>query len=227
MTHFKIELITEIGTFKFEQHFNSEADHYQAMLLFQSNNWEQLGETSYRVHTRWPDEMVTSTTFSGINASAHLAEYMEPDGEFEEEPQEPEEPRSEASLLAQVCTIYTRVSGLMDNLSDNEVYTTVLAASEEYFDRPVEDWERAIVRKALEFIGYNFKGLGDLPHGTFVYVPSLEGEDTLTWEEVMVWKEQGGLYLSSHGERVDADPESQDFIESTGYNRRAYSSLVG
>jgi predicted enzyme related to lactoylglutathione lyase len=73
----KIELNTEIGTFKFENHFNSAADFYQALLNFESNNWEMLGETSYNVFTKFEDGETTQTLIEGINASAHLAGFMD------------------------------------------------------------------------------------------------------------------------------------------------------
>lgn len=75
----KIELITSIGTFKFEKHHCSEADFYQAMLNFESNNWEMLGETSYKVYEQYEDGDIQTITHEGINASCNLSAHFDED----------------------------------------------------------------------------------------------------------------------------------------------------
>lgn len=74
-----IELVSPLGTFTFAEHFNSEADAYQAMTLFEGNNWKMLGEYHYVVNFAWSDETTTSDTIKGINASAELACYFDED----------------------------------------------------------------------------------------------------------------------------------------------------
>jgi len=70
----EITLNTEKGAFKFAPHFNAEdCNPYEAMKLFESNNWEMLGETSYTVSI----EDGEPTTFKGINASCYLACFIE------------------------------------------------------------------------------------------------------------------------------------------------------
>lgn len=76
-TPIKIELKTEIGNFKFEEHFNSTADFYQAMCLFESNNWRKLGEVSYKLFLKFTDGTITETVYDGVNGSCYLAETME------------------------------------------------------------------------------------------------------------------------------------------------------
>lgn len=74
----KIDLHTELkGDFKFEKHFNSTADFYQALQNFESNNWELLGETSYTVHLKFADDAVSQEKVEGMNASAYLAAYFD------------------------------------------------------------------------------------------------------------------------------------------------------
>lgn len=77
MTTIQIDLVTEIGTFKFAEHFDSTANPYQAMCCFESNNWEKLGETSYIVYQTDEDEKVWLTNFNGMNASANLSAFVE------------------------------------------------------------------------------------------------------------------------------------------------------
>jgi len=78
MKNVKLILTTEkLGNFNFENHHNSTSDFYQAMCLFESNNWEMLGETTYTLFTKWDDGTTTETKFDGMNASANLAEYLE------------------------------------------------------------------------------------------------------------------------------------------------------
>ncbi len=74
-----IELHTEnFGSFTFTKHFNApDVNPYEAMICFESNNWEKLGETEYVVTLLFEDDTNTTTTFKGINASAYLAEFME------------------------------------------------------------------------------------------------------------------------------------------------------
>ena len=73
----RIDLVTEKGTFKFEAHHGSTADFIQALWLFEANNWEMLGDTSYVAYTKFEDGDVTKTEFSGINGSANLSEFIE------------------------------------------------------------------------------------------------------------------------------------------------------
>lgn len=73
-----IDLQTEIGTFTFTKHFNSpNTNAYDGMVCFESNNWEQLGDTAYHVVLLWEDDTNSTETFTGINASANLAEFVE------------------------------------------------------------------------------------------------------------------------------------------------------
>ena len=73
----KIELITSTTVFDFAHHSSSSADPYQAMLMFEANNWKQLGECSYVVYLRHEDGGLGFSEFKGINGSAHLAEFMD------------------------------------------------------------------------------------------------------------------------------------------------------
>jgi hypothetical protein len=80
MEHFKIELITKIGTFKFENHFNSTADFYQAMLNFECNNYQMFNaEIKYKLFSKNGNGDIFETIFEGYNASCFLA------GEFDED----------------------------------------------------------------------------------------------------------------------------------------------
>lgn len=72
----KIELVSEIGTFKFEEHFNSTANPYQALCMFESCNWEMLGETHYIVYNKFDDGKIHPTKISGMNASADLYGFV-------------------------------------------------------------------------------------------------------------------------------------------------------
>ena len=74
-----IELVTEnLGTFTFTNHFNAPTvSAYDAMVSFESNNWEKLGETKYVVTLLWEDDTNTTQTYEGINASCHLSELIE------------------------------------------------------------------------------------------------------------------------------------------------------
>jgi hypothetical protein len=78
-TPIKIELVTELGTFIFEKHHCSTADFYQAMNNFEANNWEKLGDTSYILHLKFDDGVITQTHFKGMNNTADLAFYMDPE----------------------------------------------------------------------------------------------------------------------------------------------------
>lgn len=73
----KIELVTELGKFEFKNHFNSNANPYEAMCNFESNNWKMLGESYYIVYNIFEDGTETTTNFKGINNSANLAGYIE------------------------------------------------------------------------------------------------------------------------------------------------------
>ena len=76
----QINLIAENGTsFKFANHWNAQADFYQALVLFESNNYSILGATTYEVITKFDDGQETTTKVDGINASAHLAAYFDED----------------------------------------------------------------------------------------------------------------------------------------------------
>jgi hypothetical protein len=74
-----IELHTEnFGSFTFTKHFNApNVNPYEAMVCFESNNWERLGRTYYVVTLLWEDDTNTTMKVDGINAPAHLAEFME------------------------------------------------------------------------------------------------------------------------------------------------------
>lgn len=71
----QVDLITEIGTFKFKEHFNSTADFIEAMWLFDSNNYEQLGTMTYKLYVDHGDKII-ETNFKGINASANLSCFI-------------------------------------------------------------------------------------------------------------------------------------------------------
>lgn len=74
-----IELLTEnLGTFTFTKHFNAkDTEAYDAMVCFESNNWEKLGETKYVVTLLWEDDTNSQEFFKGMNASANLSEFIE------------------------------------------------------------------------------------------------------------------------------------------------------
>ncbi len=73
----QINLIAENGvTFKFANHWNADADFYQSLVLFESNNYSILGTTSYEVITKFEDGIQTKTKVDGMNASAHLAAFF-------------------------------------------------------------------------------------------------------------------------------------------------------
>ncbi len=73
----KIVLNTVLGPFTFQNHFNSNSDAYNAMCLFESNNWGVLGETTYDAYFEYLDGVIQPTHFDGMNASANLAETLE------------------------------------------------------------------------------------------------------------------------------------------------------
>lgn len=72
----KFELVTAIGTFEFKKHFNSDADPYEAMKNFESNNWKMLVDNEngieYRVTFKYEDGDIQTTEFTGMNAGANL-----------------------------------------------------------------------------------------------------------------------------------------------------------
>ena len=73
----QINLIAENGTtFKFANHWNAKADFYEALVLFESNNYSILGATTYEVITKFEDGVQTTTKVNGMNASAHLAAFF-------------------------------------------------------------------------------------------------------------------------------------------------------
>ena len=75
-----LELVTELGTFTFTNHHNSEANLYQAMLNFESNNWEMLGDYYYTATLRFEDDTNTTEIYKGINASCEVSDLF--DSEF-------------------------------------------------------------------------------------------------------------------------------------------------
>ena len=74
-----IELVTEKGNFTFTQHHASSADMYQAMLNFEANNWEILGDYYYMVTVLFEDDTNQTITLKGINASSDLACWFDED----------------------------------------------------------------------------------------------------------------------------------------------------
>ena len=73
----KIELITEIGEFIFQNHHNHNINFYNSMTLFEANNWATLGETHYRAFLEYSDGNTGQEVFRGINASAYLAAFID------------------------------------------------------------------------------------------------------------------------------------------------------
>ncbi len=85
----QLDLVTEKrGIFKFKPHHNSPVNFYEAMVLFESCNFESLGATAYVLHLEFADGGKTTQTYgscladapstlSNINASAYLAQTME------------------------------------------------------------------------------------------------------------------------------------------------------
>lgn len=70
---FKIEIVCDLATFKFENHFNSNTDFYQALCLFEANNYNLLGGSYYRVF----EANGEVTDIKGINQSAILASLFD------------------------------------------------------------------------------------------------------------------------------------------------------
>lgn len=80
----KIELVSQLGTFTFQDKHNNGDDFYNALCVFEQNNWEMLGEVYYLVHETFEDvvnggQMTNQTKIDGINASAELACYFDED----------------------------------------------------------------------------------------------------------------------------------------------------
>ena len=71
----KIELVTNLGTFKFQDNHNSTADAYQAMCHFEHNNWKMFSEIKYVV-TSEIGESEVENSFSGMNAGAELSAFL-------------------------------------------------------------------------------------------------------------------------------------------------------
>ena len=69
----ELQIISKLGTFKFKKQYETPAQMYKALCDFESDNWEMLGDVSYKVFKLWSDGEKTHDTYSGMNASAHLA----------------------------------------------------------------------------------------------------------------------------------------------------------
>ena len=68
----------KIGALEFKPHFeNKDLDFVSSMWCFVGNNWELLGDFNFSIVLSWDDGTESEETFSGINASANLAGFIE------------------------------------------------------------------------------------------------------------------------------------------------------
>ena len=94
----KFWMHTEKGSFAFARHHWSTCDPYDAMLNFRVNNSDSLGGGmfNYEVELSWKDGVKSIDSFDGMNAGAHLAEYLSDCYPFVIEQNEKEEAEAEA-----------------------------------------------------------------------------------------------------------------------------------